>query len=583
VKTSSNAPQVLPRVKQPTAGSHKPADKAQHGGQGHEAKPSDPAKTSSNEPQVPPPINQPTTDSRKSSDKAPHGEQGHGAKPLDLVKTSLDEPQVPPRVNQPTTDSRKSSNKAPYGEQGHGAKTSSKTPPGPPHVPSASKSSAQTGHNTNSSAFIQAEMDKLKAEILAGDGEDAEFNLSLTDPTPAKVWQQRSIPQEINMELAKHLRTEDIRSVWTAFSVLKDPGNARDMAELAASFSYVGEGPCSFEPVGGRLGTEHKFQTVEIDGRSMGTTITAEQTAWALNNIPANITRLELIDCDFITIRHLEITLKRPSLKSLKLIFVRGCSQLVFGKLLKIAPIVAGGIKLDFYISTPRYSLTKQRRSWKVALSWLINEGASLLKTFQPSLTERTTAFYRRLVAILAKSCSEEAQSLIDNLFKTAPPMVLDKEGYPIFPEERQGVPRTVEADDDDEEDVASRGHRIHVDYWHAARALMKFVHELWHGRKLDANSNAAKEFNCFSCDHVTFGTLFSKGDLGRREDAMSCDYAKFTEDLETIYHGEHGKEMEAIDAILASNQANTVAKTPAVVSFCFPIQNCCLTMLTIP
>lgn len=42
--------------------------------------------------------------------------------------------------------------------------------------------------------------------------------------------------------LVQHLQTEDFEFVWVAFLIFRDSGTARNMAELAASFSYVGEG-----------------------------------------------------------------------------------------------------------------------------------------------------------------------------------------------------------------------------------------------------------------------------------------------------------------------------------------------------
>jgi len=97
------------------------------------------------------------------------------------------------------------------------------------------------------------------------------------------------------------------------------------MAELAATFIYVGEGKYSYEPVGGGMAMKHTFHTVEINGCSMNTSITDEQAAWALKHIPANISRFELIHCPF-TVQQLNDKL------------IRNCPRLTFDNLLKISP-----------------------------------------------------------------------------------------------------------------------------------------------------------------------------------------------------------------------------------------------------
>ena len=74
--------------------------------------------------------------------------------------------------------------------------------------------------------------------------------------------------------------------------------------------------------------------------------------------------------------------------------------------------------------------------------------------------------------------------------------------------------------------------------YWASARSLVKFTHEKWYGQKFVPNSNAAKERWCSDCDHITFGTLFSKGET--RRDPMHCELAKFAYLLGEI-HSEGG------------------------------------------
>ena len=58
-----------------------------------------------------------------------------------------------------------------------------------------------------------------------------------------------------------------------------------------------------------------------------------------------------------------------PSLKTLRLLYVRKCPQLSFDKLLKMPSVVTGRVKLDIYISIHTYSLTKLTRPWKSSVA----------------------------------------------------------------------------------------------------------------------------------------------------------------------------------------------------------------------